>query len=93
MSKIDDLPDDPLQQPDHEDIRSTSWFQFAEEIEELLATGRYSWAEDTLEGIKESVQKFRVVTDNQRRAVRNIEAGAARSEGRRGSRRYEGWSR
>lgn len=88
--KIDDLPDTPTPAatptPDP-DPRSTDWYQFTQEIEDLLVT--HGWAQDTLLGIQQSVEKTHTVSEGQQRAVTNI----ASSHGRGGSRRYEGYSR
>ncbi len=87
---LDDAPLPPVRVPD---VRDTDWYRFRAEIEELLASGQYEWAYDTLTSIAESVEKYKSVTEGQRRAVRNIEA--ARSHERRSGvgyrRRYEGW--
>ena len=72
------------------DQRDTDWYRFAQEIDDLLATGRYTWAEDSLSGIRETVLKLERVTDGQRRAVGNIEAAVEQRQYRR---RYEGHSR
>jgi hypothetical protein len=45
---------------------------FLRELEDMIDDGRYQWAEDTLEGIRETVERTRTVTDNQKRAVENI---------------------
>jgi len=75
------------------DLRDTDWYRFRAEIEELLASGQYEWAADTLSSIAESVEKYRTVTEGQRRAVGNI-AQARKGEKYGGvgyRRRYEGW--
>jgi hypothetical protein len=59
------------------------------EIDDLLATGRYDWAADTLAGIRETVEKTRRVSEGQKRAVANIETRGESQRG--GSRRYEGF--
>lgn len=89
------LSDEPLRRAQPTDVRDTAWYQFAQEIEALLATGTVDWAEDTLTSIKESVEQYCTVTDGQRRAVRNIELAGQRRGQRRGEglRRYEGWGR
>ncbi len=85
------LSDAPLERPDP-DPRSTDWYRFSVDIQDLLATGRYTWAERTLQDIAVTVEQTQRVTDGQRRAVNNIEEGANRP--RRGyGRRYEGYSR
>jgi hypothetical protein len=50
-------------------------------IDELLATGRYEWARETLEGIagRLAVQGF--VSFSQREAIRHIIAGSAKRRG------------
>jgi hypothetical protein len=47
---------------------------FLEEIDEMLNDGdsSYSYAEDTLKGIKENVEEYRSFTAEQKRAVKNI---------------------
>jgi hypothetical protein len=84
--RIDELmlDDSPIQSPDP---RETEWQRFSRDIEELRGSGAYHWAESTLAGIQETVEKTKRVTDGQRRAVTNIEA----ARGRGGSRRYEGF--
>jgi hypothetical protein len=90
----EDLPldDAPLRRAQPIDPRSTDWYQFVQEIEELLASGSYDWASDTLQGIAQSVEQYQTVTEGQRRAVANVKAARGRSEGVRG-RRYEGFRR
>lgn len=90
---LDDLTlsEQPLDQPEP-DPRQTEWYRFAREIDDLLATGRVTFAESTLLDIQATVEKYKRVTDGQRRAVRNIEEGANRPK-RGYSRRYEGWGR
>jgi hypothetical protein len=74
------------------DPRSTDWFRFSQDIQDLLATGKYTWAEQTLQDIAVTVEQTQRVTDGQRRAVRNIEeAVESRRRLRIGSRRYEGF--
>lgn len=80
------LNDQPLS-PD--DVRDAAWYQFAIEIDDLLATGKYGWAEKTLGDIQQTVTETHQVTQGQRQAVANIEAGIYRSRGR----RYEGFGR
>lgn len=106
MSKrIDELPldDSPIEHQhdnlealdhardrDQGDERDQPWYQFLGTIDDLLATGQYDWAFDSLAGIRETVEKTRRVTEGQQRAVKNIEArGEARARGT--SRRYEGY--
>jgi hypothetical protein len=100
--RIEDLPvdDTPIistppeaPEPSHIDARDTGWYQFIVEIEDLLATGKYNWAAETLEGIQRTVEEAHRVTPGQRKAVENIEATKDRLRGG-GSfyrRRYEGY--
>jgi hypothetical protein len=86
--KVDDTPiaetpSEPI------DPRGTAWYRFVVEIEDLLATGQYTWAEPTLRDIQLTVEATHQVTPGQRRAIGNIEAGRYKSRGR----RYEGFSR
>lgn len=88
----EDLPLDaePLRRKAPQDVRDTEWYQFKQEIDEMLASGRYEWAEETLSGIAETVERYETVTEGQRRAVGNIaKAGQRERLGR--SRRYEGY--
>lgn len=76
--KLDDTPiehrvGDP--EPVSDDVRELPWYQFVGHIEDLLATGEYQWAATSLEGIAETVEKSRRVTEGQQRAVANIEGG------------------
>lgn len=73
------------------DERDTPWYQFVSRIDDLLATGEYDWAIDTLGGIRTTVETSRRVTDGQTRAVANIQARGElrREDGFR--RRYEGF--
>jgi hypothetical protein len=88
--RIEDLPldDTPLGQapapkgPSPLDPRGTEWYQFLEEIEDMLGSGSYAWARDTLEGIQETVERTTRVSEAQRKAVDNIAAGARKSRGR-----------
>jgi|SRR5262245_26134882 len=99
--RIDELPlnDDPIEhqveslealtearERDTNDERDQPWYQFVGRIDDLLADREYTFATDTLTGIKETVEHTRRVTEGQKRAVNNIEN---RGEGRR---RYEGWA-
>ena len=62
-------------------------------IDDLLADGDYVWAEDTLTGIRETVERTKRVTEGQQRAVANIQhRGEARRDDGLGRRRYEGFS-
>jgi hypothetical protein len=84
--RIEDLPLDESPIPDE---RDSAWYQFIAEIDDLTASDDYTWALDTLSGIRETVEKTRRVTEGQRRAVKHIEAARTKEA----SRRYEGWRR
>lgn len=90
--RIEDLKIDPtpLGEPRGEpaDARASEWYRFVTEINDLLATGQYTWAERTLTDIQATVEKTARVTIGQRQAVKNIEDGIHKSR-----RRYEGWGR
>ena len=76
------LPDDALKARD-----------FAEELTQLLDDARFSWAWDTLGGIRDTVLTRQTVSPKQYIAVRNIRQSVAereRGDGPRWSRRYEG---
>jgi hypothetical protein len=83
--RIEDLSLDDTLIPDD---RDQEWYQFGVEIDDLLATGDYDWAEETLSGIHTTVERTRQVTAAQRRAVSNIENAREQQQQRR---RYEGW--
>lgn len=91
--RAEDLPldDTPIQPPEPPDDRDTEWYRFIVEIDDLASSGEYDWAVVTLNGIRETVEKTRRVSEGQRRAVTNIEA--SKREPRRDGfrRRYEGW--
>ena len=89
IDELTNLDDSPIEPPDD---RDTPWGRFLSEIDDLLADGHYTWAEDTLKGIYDTVAEKRWVTENQRRAVANI-AAARETPGPRWSRRYQGWRR
>jgi hypothetical protein len=86
------LSDQPIQTPRSSDLRQEPWYQFSRDIDDLLATGSYTWAEGTLRDIQATVERTQTVSDGQRRAVGNIEAARGRSEGGY-RRRYEGFRR
>lgn len=46
--------------------------QFLVEVDEMLDSGKFDWAEDTLTGISETVDRTERVTQNQLAAVRKI---------------------
>lgn len=49
------------------------WTELISKIEDLLDTGRYSFAHETLNGIYETVSENGHATDRQKKAVDNIE--------------------
>jgi hypothetical protein len=74
------------------DERDQPWYQFLGDLDDLLADDKYLWANDTLKGIYETVEKSHRVSEGQRRAVTNISnRGEERLRGRGSSRRYEGF--
>jgi hypothetical protein len=91
---LDDLKlsDHPFGDAEPIDPRGTDWYRFSQDITDLLSTGRYTFAETTLRDIQITVEKYKRVTDGQRRAVRNIEESGNRPQ-RGYSRRYEGYGR
>jgi hypothetical protein len=56
------------------DLRDRAWYRFASEIRDLRASGAALWADETLAGIQETLERSRQVTENQRRAVETIRA-------------------
>lgn len=46
--------------------------RFLREIDDLLDSGEYDWAEETLSGIRTTVERTERATEGQRRAVDNI---------------------
>jgi len=50
------------------------WEDLLTKIEEMLDDGSFDWAEDTLEGIYETVERMEHSTDRQWDAVENIAA-------------------
>lgn len=67
--------------------------KFLDHVEAMIHQVRYRFAYDTLEGIKGMVEATNRVTENQRRAVQNIEVGAERADSAREdrSRRRHRW--
>lgn len=82
--KLEDLPLDESE-PEPVDERTTDWYRFLEEIDDLQIT--HSFAQDTLTGIYESVEKSHRVTEGQRRAINNIASSRSKERGSY-SRRY-----
>ena len=72
------------------DARGTEWYRFVTDIEDLLATGHYTWAETSLRAIQTTVEQTRRVSGGQRQAVSNIERSRTVDGRRPFSRRYEG---
>ena len=58
--------------PEAPDVRETSWYQFAEYLDQLLADEDLIWAAPTLRTIQDQVQETREVTARQREAVSHI---------------------
>lgn len=54
--------------------------KFIEELKGMQRDGRYEFALSTIEGILESVQRMQRLTEGQRRAITNIQAGVQRRE-------------
>ena len=54
------------------------WESFAEEIDEMLESGDYDWAAETLEGIRDTVTQREHCTERQREAVENISKARGR---------------
>ena len=90
--RLEDLNLDGTSFPKPVDDRDSPWYQFCQQIDELLSSGDYDWASDTLEGIRATVEEYHRVTPGQLQAVEHIEAARHRQDGRRG-RRYEGFRR
>ena len=74
---------------------ATDVAQMVERCNGLLDDLRYTFAVDTIEGIRATCQARGYVTGEQRRAITNIETSVQEREDRPrgGSRRYEGWHR
>jgi hypothetical protein len=73
----EDLPLDPTPispAPEPQDARDTAAYRFIQDIDDLLNTGQYAWAERTLTDIQTTVERTGRVTEGQRRAIENIEA-------------------
>jgi hypothetical protein len=86
--KLDTLASPASTNPDP---RAQEWYRFSLDIENLLATGKYTWAEDTLRGIQQTLERTHHVTAGQKQAVANIERQG--EQPRRWGRRYEGYGR
>lgn len=55
------------------------WTLFCQEIDALLQTGQYAWADDVLRRMRALVQTRHQVTDGQRLAVQCVRAATERS--------------
>ncbi len=69
MAKLEDLDADGG--PGAENPRAEADV-FLQRLDEMLEDGDYLWAADTLQGIRETVDRSGLVSDGQRRAVTNI---------------------
>jgi hypothetical protein len=78
------LTDQPIQRQTPSDPRDQEWYKFSAEIEELLQSEQYRWAEDTLRDIQTTVERTHSVSPAQRAAVGNIEAARTNRASRRG---------
>ena len=54
------------------------WEDFADGLNILLGDPDFMWAEDTIEGIQETVREKEHVTERQQEAIENIEAAVER---------------
>ena len=52
--------------------------EFIDELEDLLSDSDFEWAEDTINGIQETVYKNEHVTKGQRDAISNIKDAVER---------------
>jgi len=48
------------------------WEELVEKIEAMDDSGKFGWAQDSIEGIKETVERNEHATDGQRTAIDNI---------------------
>lgn len=65
------------------DGRDAEWHRFIDSVDELLSTGRFSWALPVLSGIRETVERTGRVSAKQRRAFEHIRDGLWEFRGRR----------
>jgi len=87
--RIDELPLDetPISVRPEDDERHAAWYEFVVEVNDLRESEGYGWAEETLSGIVETVERTKRVSEGQRRAVEHIrDARTGRS------RRYDGYT-
>ncbi len=75
MKKLKDAPDVKLEK----EIEADEVKDLIDKIDEMLLDDTYSYAEDTLSGIKRTVEKTQKVTLGQKTAVSNIEDGGDKS--------------
>lgn len=68
MSKIRRLGEEQ----DEHDEGDREWREFVDELDDMLFDDDYSFASDTIEGIKGTVEKTHKVTEGQRTAIENI---------------------
>jgi hypothetical protein len=66
--------------PDHADDRGNDWRQFCEEIETMLKSGAYDFADDSLRKMQASIARYKVVTSGQQVAIKNLKAAKSRSD-------------
>jgi hypothetical protein len=89
-----DLPfrDDPAQANSQLPVATRPWEKMVQKIKGMLVGVEYEYAGGTLRGILASVERTRIVTDGQERAVGNIADNPSRdgSAGRRSQRWYGG---
>ena len=57
---------------------SCEWEDMVEAIGDLISDSDYEWAEDTLVGIQENVERWRHITEGQIAAINNITAAVER---------------
>jgi hypothetical protein len=57
------------------DGRDEAWYRFLNDVDDLLSTGQFGWAEPVLRGMQDTVERHGRVTPTQRRALANIAAG------------------
>lgn len=55
-------------------MENEPWILFCQEVDELLQTGQYAWAEDVLRRMRRLAETRHNVTDGQRLAVQNLRA-------------------
>jgi hypothetical protein len=90
VARLEDLNLKPPPVPSRDDIEGAD--AFAAECESLLDNERYSFAWDTISGMRDTARTYSKVTPKMYIALRNIRAGVERATNanRRWGRRYEG---